>query len=56
MTVYLPTQKATMVIMINTDSLSGGQEPSTLLARAVTQIATPDHVYDGSASQGPGTP
>jgi D-alanyl-D-alanine carboxypeptidase len=55
-TVYLPAQKATMVIMINTDSLSGGQEPSTLLARAVTRIATPDHVYDGSASQGPSTP
>ncbi|MDX3336603.1 serine hydrolase [Streptomyces sp. ME02-6979.5a] len=55
-TVYLPAQKATMVIMINTDSLSGGQEPSTLLARAVTQIATPDHVYDGSASQGRNTP
>ncbi|MFI1223071.1 MULTISPECIES: serine hydrolase domain-containing protein [unclassified Streptomyces] len=55
-TVYLPAQKATMVIMINTDSLSGTQEPSTLLARAVTQIATPDHVYDGSASQGPNTP
>lgn len=55
-TVYLPSQKATMVIMINTDSLSGGQEPSTLLARAVTQIATPGHVYDGSATQGRNTP
>lgn len=54
-TVYLPAQKATLVIMINTDSLSGGQEPSTLLARAVTQLATPDHVYDGSATQGRGT-
>ncbi|MFH9393550.1 serine hydrolase domain-containing protein [Streptomyces sp. NPDC017413] len=55
-TVYLPARKATMVIMINTDSLSDGQEPSTLLARAVTRIATPDHVYDGSASQEPATP
>ncbi|MFJ4962333.1 D-alanyl-D-alanine carboxypeptidase precursor [Streptomyces sp. ADI96-02] len=46
-TIYLPSQKATLVIMINTDSLSGGQEPSTLLARAVTQIVTPNNVYDG---------
>ncbi|WDG29514.1 serine hydrolase [Streptomyces sp. CA-278952] len=55
-TVYLPSQKATLVIMINTDSLSDGQEPSTLLARAVTRIATPDHVYDGSASREPAAP
>ncbi|MFI5736854.1 serine hydrolase domain-containing protein [Streptomyces anulatus] len=55
-TVYLPSRKATLVIMINTDSLSGGQEPSTLLARAVTQIATPGNVYDGSASQQPAAP
>ncbi|MFF7257042.1 serine hydrolase domain-containing protein [Streptomyces microflavus] len=47
-TVHLPSQKATLVIMINTDSLSGGQEPSTLLARAVTQIVTPENVYDGA--------
>ncbi|TXS21388.1 class A beta-lactamase-related serine hydrolase [Streptomyces sp. ms191] len=47
-TVYLPSQKATMVLMLNTDSSSQGQEPSTLLARAVTQIVTPDNVYDGA--------
>ncbi|MEV8096290.1 serine hydrolase domain-containing protein [Kitasatospora sp. NPDC085879] len=46
-TVYLPSQKATLVIMINTDSLSGGQEPSTLLARAITAVVTPDNVYAG---------
>ncbi|MFJ7156280.1 serine hydrolase domain-containing protein [Streptomyces sp. NPDC101118] len=46
-TVYLPEEKATMVLMLNTDSQVGGQEPSTLLARAVTQVVTPDHVYDG---------
>ncbi|WP_405404147.1 serine hydrolase domain-containing protein [Streptomyces sp. NBC_01104] len=49
-TVYLPPLKATLVIMINTDSLSGTQEPSTLLARAITRIATPDNVYDGGVS------
>jgi D-alanyl-D-alanine carboxypeptidase len=47
-TVYLPSQKATLVIMINTDVVVDGQEPSTLLARAVTAVATPDNVYDGS--------
>jgi len=46
-TVYLPSKKATLVIMINTDIGSGGQEPSTLLARAVTQVITPNNVYDG---------
>ncbi|MFI0924166.1 serine hydrolase domain-containing protein [Streptomyces sp. NPDC021012] len=44
-TVYLPERDATLVIMINTDITSQGQEPSTLLARAITSIVTPDHVY-----------
>ncbi|MFF5981667.1 serine hydrolase domain-containing protein [Streptomyces olindensis] len=47
-TVQLPERKATLVIMINTDAVVQGQEPSTLLARAVTAVATPDNVYDGS--------
>jgi D-alanyl-D-alanine carboxypeptidase len=33
--------------MINTDVTVEGQEPSMLLARAVTSVVTPDHVYDG---------
>ncbi|SEL29516.1 serine hydrolase domain-containing protein [Streptacidiphilus jiangxiensis] len=49
-TVYLPAERATLVILINTDSSSQGQEPSTLLARAITGIVTPDHVYDGSST------
>jgi D-alanyl-D-alanine carboxypeptidase len=49
-TVYLPSKKATLVIMINTDITSGGQEPSTLLARAVTGVVTPGNVYDGAIS------
>ncbi|TXS36421.1 serine hydrolase domain-containing protein [Streptomyces sp. OR43] len=49
-TVYLPSQRATLVIMINTDITSGSQEPSTLLARAVTEIVTPGNVYDGSVT------
>ncbi|MER8185001.1 serine hydrolase domain-containing protein [Kitasatospora sp. NPDC094015] len=46
--VHLPEQRATLVLMINTDIRYQGQEPSTLLARAITQVVTPDHVYDGS--------
>ncbi|MER5470259.1 serine hydrolase domain-containing protein [Streptomyces sp. NPDC002935] len=47
-TVYLPSKKATMVLMLNTDSDHDGVEPSTLLARAITQIITPNNVYDGA--------
>ncbi|MEU9862981.1 serine hydrolase domain-containing protein [Streptomyces sp. NPDC047971] len=47
-TVYLPSQKATLVLMLNTDiTTQGGQEPSTPVARAITGIVTPDNVYDG---------
>ncbi|WP_033818998.1 serine hydrolase [Kitasatospora sp. MBT63] len=45
-TVYLPAQRATMVLLLNTDISSGGQEPSSPLARALTEIVTPDNVYD----------
>ncbi|MFF3311347.1 serine hydrolase domain-containing protein [Streptomyces sp. NPDC002952] len=44
-TVYLPSKKATLVVMINTDITVGGQEPSTLVARAITEIVTPKNVY-----------
>jgi D-alanyl-D-alanine carboxypeptidase len=47
-TVYLPSKQATLVIMINTDTAYQGQEPSTLLARAITQVVTPENVYDGA--------
>lgn len=47
-TVYLPSQKATLVLLLNTDISHEGQEPSTLLARAITAIVTPDNVYDGA--------
>jgi D-alanyl-D-alanine carboxypeptidase len=48
-TVYLPSKKATLVLMINTDITYQGQEPSSLLARAITEIVTPDNVYDQAA-------
>lgn len=46
-TVYLPQESTTLVIMLNTDSLHEGQEPSTLLGRAITEIITPNNVYAG---------
>ncbi|MGV9455927.1 serine hydrolase domain-containing protein [Streptomyces sp. NPDC003635] len=45
-TVYLPSKKATLVLMMNTDILYQGQEPSSLVARAITEIVTPKNVYD----------
>lgn len=47
LTVYLPEEQATMVILLNTDDLYEGQEPSTLFGEAVTSIVTPGHVYPG---------
>ncbi|MFI1379335.1 serine hydrolase domain-containing protein [Embleya sp. NPDC020886] len=44
-TMYLPEQDATMVILLNTDILHEGNEPSTLFAEAITSIVTPDNVY-----------
>lgn len=45
-TVYLPSRKATLVVLLNTDITYAGQEPSSLVARAITEIITPDNVYD----------
>ncbi|MFD6973167.1 serine hydrolase domain-containing protein [Streptomyces sp. NPDC059949] len=45
--VYLPQEQATLVVILNTDVLHDGQEPSTLFGEAITGIVTPDHVYPG---------
>ncbi|MCY0930012.1 serine hydrolase [Streptomyces sp. H27-H1] len=47
LTVYLPQEQATMVVVLNTDDTYEGQEPSTLFGEAITGIVTPDHVYPG---------
>ncbi|PRH78031.1 serine hydrolase [Streptomyces solincola] len=45
-TVYLPEAQATMVVVLNTDNPApGGQEPSTVVAGAVTEVVSPEHVY-----------
>lgn len=45
-TVYLPSRQATLVVLLNTDITHDGQEPSSLVARAITEIVTPGNVYD----------
>ncbi|MGW2273981.1 serine hydrolase domain-containing protein [Streptomyces yangpuensis] len=45
--VYLPQAQATLVVILNTDILHDGQEPSTLFGEAITGIVTPDNVYPG---------
>ncbi|MFI6154422.1 serine hydrolase domain-containing protein [Kitasatospora sp. NPDC051170] len=42
---YLPEAKASMVVMLNTDISHEGSEPSTFLARAITQVFSPNNVY-----------
>ena len=44
MAVYLPARDATLVVMVNSDI----PEPHAAgqLAYVITQIATPDHVYE----------
>lgn len=46
LTVYLPEEQATLVILINTDISHDGAQPSTLFGKAITRIVTPDHVFD----------
>ncbi|WSN35293.1 beta-lactamase family protein [Streptomyces uncialis] len=46
LTIYLPGPKATLVVLLNTDILHDKQEPSTLFGQAITEIVTPDHVFN----------
>jgi D-alanyl-D-alanine carboxypeptidase len=43
--IHLPERDTTVVIEINTDVAVDGSEPSTILATAITEVLTPDHVY-----------
>ena len=42
LTMYLPAQEATMVILTNSDAIG---EPTLALGEAVTKVITPGHVY-----------
>ncbi|WP_256107784.1 serine hydrolase [Streptomyces sp. ODS05-4] len=44
--VKLPSEDATMVILVNSDVDYRGASLSTLLGRAVTSVVTPEHVFD----------
>ncbi|MGW3448877.1 serine hydrolase domain-containing protein [Streptomyces sp. NPDC001076] len=47
LTVYLPSARTTVVVLLNTDiSYKGDIEPSTLFGNAVTRIISPAHVFD----------
>ncbi|MFF4394624.1 serine hydrolase domain-containing protein [Streptomyces sp. NPDC001480] len=46
LTVYLPSARATLVVLLNTDIDHRGTEPSTLFGEAITKIVSPDHVFD----------
>ncbi|MEU9481816.1 serine hydrolase domain-containing protein [Streptomyces sp. NPDC048191] len=45
LTLYLPSTKTTLVVLLNTDVKPKGQLPSTLLGEAITKIISPGHVY-----------
>jgi D-alanyl-D-alanine carboxypeptidase len=43
--VYLPEKQLTLVILTNTDVSYQGADPSTMLATAITEIVSPQHVF-----------
>ncbi|MEU2058337.1 serine hydrolase domain-containing protein [Streptomyces bungoensis] len=45
LTVYLPSARTTLVVLLNTDIGHAGQEPSTLFGEAITRIISPGHVF-----------
>jgi D-alanyl-D-alanine carboxypeptidase len=46
LTIYLPSAKATLVVLLNTDIGDKGAEPSTVLGETITKIVSPQHVFD----------
>ncbi|MGO4458017.1 serine hydrolase domain-containing protein [Streptomyces sp. M-16] len=45
LTVYLPQEQATLVVLLNTDTDSDGAEPSALFGEAITRVVTPQHLF-----------
>ncbi|WBP90430.1 serine hydrolase domain-containing protein [Kitasatospora cathayae] len=43
--VYLPDAQSTLVLLLNTDVLYQGSEPSSLFANEITKIVSPKNVY-----------
>ncbi|MFF3736532.1 serine hydrolase domain-containing protein [Streptomyces sp. NPDC002566] len=46
LTIYLPSARTTLVVVLNTDIGHDNQEPSTLFGDAITKIISPEHVYN----------
>jgi D-alanyl-D-alanine carboxypeptidase len=46
LSIYLPSQQATVVVLINTNITSPDGAPLLLLGQAITRIITPKHVYE----------
>lgn len=45
LTIYLPQQHATLVVLVNTDISHAGVAPTTSLGKAITSIVSPGHIY-----------
>ena len=45
LTIYLPPQRATVVVLVNSDIVYRGNELTTLLGEAITRIITPRHIF-----------
>ncbi|MFI9363305.1 serine hydrolase domain-containing protein [Kitasatospora sp. NPDC053057] len=55
--VYLPDAQSTLVLLLNTDVLYQGSEPSSLFANEITKIVSPKNVYSiPPATPAPSTP
>ena len=45
LSIYLPSQQATVVALVNTNATSPHGAPLLLLGQAITRIITPKHIY-----------
>ncbi|MGW1786362.1 serine hydrolase domain-containing protein [Streptomyces sp. NPDC002143] len=46
LTIYLPSARTTLVVVLNTDIDYKNEEPSTLFGDAITTIVSPDHIFN----------
>ncbi|MFF3846055.1 serine hydrolase domain-containing protein [Streptomyces sp. NPDC002328] len=46
LTIYLPSARTTLVLVLNTDIGHDNEEPSTLFGDAITKIISPEHVFN----------
>ncbi len=46
LTIYLPEQRVTLVLLLNTDVLHNGIEPTFDFGQAITSIVTPGNLYE----------